>query len=85
KERLASRDLTTKDFFQAYAEGNPKAIALMNETAESLAHGIYSIICLLDPHKIVLGGGVINNNPFLLDLVKESLKDYLIPEQQHAL
>lgn len=85
KKKFFNPDLTTKDFFQEYEEGNPKAITLMNKTAESLAHGIYSIICLLDPDKIMLGGGVINNNPFLLDLVKESLKDYLIPEQQHAL
>ena len=80
-----NQDLTTKDFFQKYAEDDSKAIALMNEVANSLAHGIYSIICLLDPHRIVLGGGVMNNNPFLLDLIKKNLNDYLIPEQQHAL
>lgn len=57
----------------------------MNEVVGSLAHGIYSIICLLDPHRIVLGGGVINNNTLLLNLIKESLKQYLIPEQQHIL
>jgi len=58
---------------------------LLNEVVGSLAHGIYSIICLLDPHRIVLGGGVVNKNPFLLELIKESLKQYLIPEQQHSL
>lgn len=53
----------------------------MGEVVEPLAQGIYSIICLLDPHKIVFGGGVINNHPFLLDLVKDGLQQYLIPEQ----
>lgn len=85
RERYGNSDLTIKDFFEEYEKGNSKAITLMNDTAESLAHGIYSIICLLDPHKIVLGGGVTNNNRFLLDLVKKSLESYLIPEQQHAL
>ena len=58
---------------------------LMKEVVDSIAHGIYSIICLLDPHQIVVGGGVINNNPFILDLIKESMKKYLIPEQLHSL
>lgn len=84
-EKLKTPALTTKDFFGEYEAGNPEAKELLEGIANSLAHGIYSIISLLDPHKIVLGGGVINNNPFLLDLIKESLKDYLIPEQQHAL
>ena len=85
EDKFKDTELTTKDFFEKYKEGNPDAKVLMDEVVNSLAHGIYSIICLLDPHKIVLGGGVINNNPFLLDLIKESLKHYLIPEQEHAL
>ena len=85
EKRFNNPNLTTSEFFSKYEENDEVAIALMNEVVGSLAHGIYSIICLLDPQKVVLGGGVINNNPFLLDLIKESLKQYLIPEQQHCL
>lgn len=52
---------------------------------DNLAQGLYSISCLLDPHKMVFGGSVIVNNPFLLKLMKEKLKNYQLPEQQHIL
>lgn len=78
-------ELTTKEFFTKYKEDDPEAKVIMKQVVDSLAHGIYSIICLLDPHKIVIGGGVMNNHPVLLSLIKESLKQYLIPEQLHSL
>lgn len=83
REAFASSEITTKEFFLEYQKGNPIAQSTMSEIVEPLAQGIYSIICLLDPHKIVFGGGVINNHPFLLDLVKDTLQQYLIPEQEN--
>ncbi len=85
EQRISNPDLTTEDFFKKYMDSNPVAKVLMEEVTDSLAHGLYSIICLLDPHKVVFGGGVINNNPFLLELIKESLTRYLIPQQLHSL
>ncbi|MBO0600581.1 ROK family protein [Sporosarcina sp. E16_3] len=85
EKRFNNPAVTTSEFFAKYEVNDEEAKALMNEVVESLAHGIYSIICLLDPHRIVLGGGVINNNPYLVDLLKDSLKQYLIPEQQQSL
>ncbi|MBM7600027.1 glucokinase [Virgibacillus halotolerans] len=89
-ERRAQKDLKqpylkTGDLFQAYENGNENAQSVMNEVVESLAHGIYSIICLLDPHKIIFGGGVMNHHPYLLDLVREKVSHYVISEQKHAL
>ncbi|PAV31147.1 kinase [Virgibacillus profundi] len=78
-------DITTEEVFLEYQKGNETARSLIGEVVESLAHGIYSIICLLDPQKIILGGGVINKQPYLLDLVKKELMRFLIPEQQHVL
>lgn len=85
EQRISNPDLTTQDFFKKYVDNNSVAKVLMDEVTDSLAHGLYSIICLLDPHKVVFGGGVINNNPFLLELIKESLTRYLIPEQLHSM
>ena len=85
EKRFNNPELTTGEFFLKYVSNDPVAKVLMDEVVDSLAHGIYSIVCLLDPHRIVLGGGVVNHNPFLLDLVKESLKKHLITEQQHVL
>ncbi|MFD1037212.1 ROK family protein [Virgibacillus byunsanensis] len=78
-------DITLEDIFRKYQNGDSTAQILIQEVIDSLAHGIYSIICLLDPHKIVFGGGVMIHNSFLLDLVKTELRNYLIPEQQNIL
>lgn len=85
KENSREEEFSIIDFFREYNNGNPITYSTMNKIIESLAHGVYSIVCLLDPHRIVFGGGVLNNNPFLLDLVKNEIKSYLIPEQNGVL
>lgn len=74
-----------KDVFEKYADGDEDAVQLIDEVAEGIAHGLYAIICLVDPHKIVVGGGVFNHQPILLELVKKSLEKYLIEEQMDVL
>ncbi|ASN04161.1 ROK family protein [Virgibacillus necropolis] len=78
-------NMTTEKFFLEYEKNKPGASVVLDEVAESLAHGIYSIVCLLDPHKVIFGGGVMNNHPYLLDLVKSKMEHYVIDEQKHAL
>ena len=85
REMYNGPEMTTTDVFQGYHAGNEKSKQVVNEAVTSLAHGIYSIICLVDPNKIVFGGGVMNNNPYLLELIKDEIKQYMIPEQYDAL
>ncbi|MEG7842776.1 ROK family protein [Bacillus mobilis] len=89
-QRIAERDLqvdtiSTKDVFASYINGVPEYQSIINEVTDYLAQGLYKISCLLDPHKMVFGGSVIVKNPFLLELIKEKLKRYQLPEQQHLL
>ncbi len=77
--------IPTKDVFTGYLNGLQEFQAIIDEVANYLAQGLYSISCLIDPHKMVFGGSVIVNNPFLLEIIKEKLKTYQIPEQQHLL
>ncbi|MEH6994965.1 ROK family protein [Neobacillus drentensis] len=85
KKELHEESISTKDVFAGFINGNPSYQSIINEVTGHLAQGLYSISCLLDPHKMVFGGSVIVNNPFLLELIKEKLKIYQIPEQQHLL
>ncbi|CEG28603.1 ROK family protein [Bacillus sp. B-jedd] len=85
-EKSLKRDgLSTAEVFRGYLEGGQEYKPIIDETANALAQGLYAISCLVDPHKMVFGGSVIVHNPFLLDLVKERLKAYQIPEQHHIL
>ncbi|NYE03346.1 glucokinase [Bacillus niacini] len=77
--------IPTKDVFTGYVNGSKEFQSIIDEAANHLAQGLYSISSLIDPHKMVFGGSVIVNNPFLLELIKEKLKTYQISEQQHLL
>lgn len=77
--------IPTKDVFTGYINGSQEYQSIIDEVTSHIAQGLYSISCLLDPHNMVFGGSVIVNNPFLLELIKEKLKVYQIPEQQHLL
>lgn len=72
---------TTQDVIELYRKNDPISIEVMNEVFKHLATGIYTITCLLDPHKLVIGGGVIDNNPDLLGFIKRDLEKILTPEQ----
>ncbi|AZB43745.1 ROK family protein [Bacillus sp. FJAT-42376] len=41
-----------------------------------LARAVYSIICTIDPHRIVMGGGVINRNRRLLEEICKCVDEY---------
>jgi glucokinase len=77
--------IPTKDVFTEYLNGSQEFQSIIDKVTGHLAQGLYSISSLIDPHKMVFGGSVIVNNPFLLELIKEKLKIYQLPEQQHLL
>ncbi|WP_408008529.1 ROK family protein [Pseudalkalibacillus sp. A8] len=77
--------LTTKEIISEYERGDATVVNLMEPIMRKIAKGVYAIICLLDPHKIVFGGSVIINNPFLLEILKKELLCMVIPEQNLSL
>lgn len=77
--------MTTAKLFAAYYEEDQQAVEIIHEMVSTICYGLYPIVCVLDPHKIVLGGGVINHNPILIDLIKKQLEEYMIPEQRAIL
>lgn len=78
-------NLTPRDIMDAYRKRSPYAVKLINNVMNYLARGIYAVSCLVDPHKLVLGGGIINGNPDLLDVIKDALRDHLVPDQKDFL
>jgi glucokinase len=77
KKLLNSTNLTLKEIMEFYYEGNDSILPIINEAVRTLAKAIYHIIVLEDPHCIVLGGGVFNNHPGLIELVRKEVRQYL--------
>lgn len=71
--------LEAKDIFDAAKEGDSFSLDLVDYEAEYLAMGIGNILNIINPEKIVLGGGVAMAGDILMIPMKEKLKKYALP------
>jgi glucokinase len=55
--------------------GDPRAVALLDEVAGHLATAVALLMQSVDPEVVVLGGGVAEAGPGLLDAVRRALRD----------
>lgn len=78
-------NLETKDIFQMYQSGNKEAKMIIEQAADNISQGVYSIICILNPHRIHFGGSVMVHNHFFLNLIANRLERLVIEEQSDIL
>jgi glucokinase len=64
---------------QAAADGDPLARALLEETGRYLGSAAVGLVHALNPRRIVLGGGVVDGNPYLVDAVASAVEADAIP------
>lgn len=76
--RLAA--LTAEDVFIAARQGQPWAAEILDETIDYLAQAIASLTLVMDPHVIVLGGGVSRSADLLIGPIQARLHG-VIPVQ----
>ena len=74
-----------REVIDAYRRGEAKAGRRMESVMDAWARGLYGVISLLDPHQLVLGGSVIQHNPFLLAEIRRRIGSLALPIQQEAL
>jgi glucokinase len=72
--------VTARELVRAAQEGDPVAADLFSEAAGWLARALLIAIRLLDPDKIVLGGGVTQAGDFLLRSLDKHLKRWWSPQ-----
>lgn len=78
-KRGAAETLTARDLVEAAKEGDSEAAAIFQEAAQWLGRAVLVIIRLLDPDKIILGGGVAQAGHFLLEAIHAPLKTWWSP------
>lgn len=64
---------------QAAADGDRFAAELLEETGRYLGAAAVGLVHALNPRRIVLGGGVVDGNPFLVEVVAAAVKADAIP------
>lgn len=73
------------DIIEAAQAGDATARSAIRTLAGYLAVGCASVVNLLDPQALILGGGVVENNPFLLSDLKEALDGRVTASAQRRL
>ena len=74
KDGAAFGKTTAKEVIEAAKEGNEQAIALFHAYIDDLGSYIASIVNLLDPERIAIGGGVSGAGSFLLDPLRRDVE-----------
>ena len=77
-DRLA-RDVTTKEVGELAQQGDPVALAVLHEAFDALGAGIVNLLHIFDPERVILGGGVTQMGPGLLDHVRNYVTAHVMP------
>jgi glucokinase len=66
-------------FFETVRNGDPLAMAVYSVAADALAHAVGVAVNTLAPERVVIGGGIAEGAPSLLDAVSARLAAYTLP------
>ena len=70
---------TAKEILQAASEGDAAALRIVGDAARWLARGLLTLIRILNPDKIILGGGLTLAGQVLLDPLHQCLAELASP------
>ncbi|WP_053360687.1 ROK family transcriptional regulator [Bacillus sp. FJAT-27251] len=72
---------TGREVFELAQEGHEASIQLLQETGRIIGIGLTNLVHLINPRKIVLGGGVMKSEAFLMPAILETIRQRaLTPE-----
>ncbi|MDE6952033.1 MAG: ROK family protein [Lachnospiraceae bacterium] len=77
---LGREQINGIEFFKLVKEGNVICTEIFEEWMGGIARLISNIVILLDPEKVILGGGISGQGDFILNPVREKLKT-MMPEE----
>jgi len=75
--RPAPDDLTAEQVFAAAGRGEAWALAARDRAVDALAHGVASVLCVLDLPVVVIGGGVAQAGELLLGPLRKRVEEAL--------
>ncbi|MBR1616730.1 ROK family protein [bacterium] len=66
---------------QAALQGDAVSIQIFNQIGKIIGLGLVSVINLLNPEKVIIGGGVADAGDILLEPIRRTIKDRAMPIQ----
>ena len=83
-KELATEELSPYVVAQAALQGDVVAIQIFKKMGEIIGLGLTSVINLLNPEKIIIGGGVADAGDILFDPIKDTVARRAMPIQREA-
>lgn len=77
-EIAKNKEIESKDVFMSAKKGDKLSLDIVEETAKYLALGLSTALSITNSDVVVIGGGVALAGDFLLNKVKEYMKDDLL-------
>ena len=74
------KEVDGRYIIQKYKENEPEAVACLNDHTDYLGHGIAGFVNIFAPQKVVIGGGISEAGQFYIDMIKESVFRYAMPD-----
>lgn len=84
KEIAAGNEITPFMVYEAAKQGDAVAKQIFNIVGEYLGVALVSVVNLLNPEKIIVGGGVGQAGDLILNPVREAIKKRCIPTSANA-
>ncbi len=73
--------ITGISVFQAAQQGDSFAQQLLYETGEYIGIGLINLIHIINPSKIIIGGGVSKSGDFILEAIQKTIKDRALTKE----
>lgn len=73
-EKAPENPLTAEKVFEGAKGGNEEFVAILKESGRAMGVGLTNLIHIVNPEKIVLGGGVSKAETFILPAILETIR-----------
>ena len=84
KEMATDGIITPYIVAQAALQGDAVSLQIFKQIGEIIGVGLSSVINLLNPEKIIIGGGVADAGEILLEPIRKTIEDRAMPIQKEA-
>lgn len=78
-KRVPVATLDGRQIFHLAKAGDKAVVPILQDMVEAWAVGIANICYILNPDRVIVGGGIMAEQAYLEPLLREALKDKLIP------
>lgn len=79
KKLVKDFNVSVPEAFEYARSGQNRFVTIIDEWISEIAKGVSSIILLLDPHTILIGGGVSKQNDYILPILSKKVDELLPP------